>query len=125
MGKLRGALVQESVHAFLLVLRGKQAVEQAALEHHAVGQRAFEGAVRRDSLAAITVICEKPLMVRAAPKASSISLSSGTTRLTRPARSASVGVHHAGGQAHVHGLGLAHGTRQALRAAGTGDDAAA
>jgi hypothetical protein len=31
-----------------------------------------------------------------------------------------VGVQHARGQAHVHRLGLADGTRQALRAAGAG-----
>jgi hypothetical protein len=33
------------------------------------------------------------------------------------------GVHHPGGQHQVHRLGLADGTRQALRAAGPGDDA--
>ena len=33
------------------------------------------------------------------------------------------GVHHAAGQRHVHGLGLADGARQALRAAGAGNDA--
>ncbi|MCY1378953.1 hypothetical protein D9M69_666270 [compost metagenome] len=41
-------------------------------------------------MAAITLGSEKPQMMSAAPRASSISLSSGTTRLTRPARSASV-----------------------------------
>lgn len=34
----RLALVHESVHAFLLIFRGEQRVEQAALEHHAVVQ---------------------------------------------------------------------------------------
>src|SRR5256885_4098546 len=42
-----GTLVDEGVHAFLLVLRGEQRVEQAALEHDAVGQRALEGTVHR------------------------------------------------------------------------------
>ncbi|KAG0762508.1 hypothetical protein G6F22_018622 [Rhizopus arrhizus] len=33
------------------------------------------------------------------------------------------GAHHAGGQRQVHGLGLAHGARQTLRAAGARDHA--
>ena len=43
----RSALVDEGVHAFLLVLGGEEGVEHAALEHHAVGQAALEGAVHR------------------------------------------------------------------------------
>ena len=43
--ELRCPFVQKGVHAFFLVGSGKQAVEQAALKHHAVGQAAFEGAV--------------------------------------------------------------------------------
>jgi hypothetical protein len=66
VGKVRRALVQESVHAFLLVLGGKQGMEQAALEHQAVGELAFKARFTA-SLAAITVICEKPLMMMAAP----------------------------------------------------------
>ena len=42
MLELRLALVHEGVHAFLLVLRGEQRVEQAPLEHHAVRQAALE-----------------------------------------------------------------------------------
>ncbi|MNT42282.1 hypothetical protein D3C72_1786990 [compost metagenome] len=43
-----------------------------------------------DSLAAITAICENPATMMAAPSASSMSLSKDTTRLTSPARSASI-----------------------------------
>ena len=43
--EIRGAFVDERIHAFFLIGRGKQRVEQAALEHHAVGQAAFKGAI--------------------------------------------------------------------------------
>ena len=41
--KIGFAFAQEGVHAFFLVLRGKQCVEQAALKHHAIGQRLGQG----------------------------------------------------------------------------------
>ncbi len=44
-------------------------------------------------------------------------------RATRPARSASCGVHHAAGQDQVHRLRLADRVRQPLRAADAGNDA--
>ena len=47
--------------------------------------RTQNGAVER----AMVAIWEKPQICSAAPSTSSINLSSGTTRLTRPARSAS------------------------------------
>ena len=70
VGKNCRTFVDEGVHAFLLVLGGEQRMEQAALEHDAIAQARLT-----DSLAAMTAICEKPQMVMAAPRASSIILS--------------------------------------------------
>src|SRR5574343_103301 len=45
--KVGGAFVHKSVHAFFLVLGGKQCVEQTALKHHAIVEAALKGAVDR------------------------------------------------------------------------------
>ena len=121
--EVRAALVEEGVHAFLLVVGGEQRVEQPPLEHHAVGQRRFEGAV--DALLGHR-------HARAAHRADGCG---GAERLVEQL----VGGHHARHQArrarprrrpscgavsdHVHRLALAHRARQPLRAAGAGDDA--
>ena len=62
-------------------------------------------------------------MIAAASIASSINRAAGTTRETRPERSASCNVHEPTGQAHVHRLGFANGAGQALRAPNRRHDA--
>ena len=47
IAELRRPLRDEGRHAFLLILRGEQRVEDAALEQHALGERGLEGAVDR------------------------------------------------------------------------------
>ncbi len=74
------------------------------------------------SFAAITDGSDIAAMVSATLSASSIRIANGTTRATRPERSASVCVHHAAGQDHVHGLGLADRMRETLRATDARND---
>ena len=61
-------------------------------------------------------------MSRATRFASSSQASLATTRATRPAASASRAREPAAAQDHVHRRRLAHGSREALRPAGAGDD---
>ena len=62
-------------------------------------------------------------MVSAVFMASARRSASGTTRATRPGALGLLGAHHAAGQAHLHGLGLADEPGQALGAAHARHDA--
>jgi hypothetical protein len=66
---------------------------------------------------------EKPAMVSAAPERLLQQLVGGHDARDQPGAFGFGGIHQAGSQAEVHRLGLAHGARQALRAAGAGQDA--
>ena len=112
-----------SMPSFLSSVR-EQRVEQAPLEQRCRRTSGdFEGAVDRflGHHHARPAEGADRLPRRRAP--SSSSSAAGTTRETRPARSASAASIMRAGQHHVHRLGLADRARQALRAAGAGDDA--
>ena len=87
--ELRRPLLDERRHAFLLVLGREQRVEHAPLEAHALGERRLERAVDRSPSPHSTDGSDMPAMVSATFIASSIRLAAGTTRATRPERSAS------------------------------------
>jgi hypothetical protein len=122
VGELGGAFFHKRGHAFFLVVGGKQCVEQAALKHDAVGQAAFKRFVdrlfgghdgdareaRNGERGAQGFVHEFVEWHHAAHQAGALGFG---------------GVHHAGGEGQVHGFGFAHGARQALGAARTGDDA--
>ena len=72
----------------------EERMEDHALEAQTLGERRLEGAVDR-LLGHHHTRQRKPRSSSAAPRASSISLSAGTTRDTSPARSASARIHHA------------------------------
>ena len=73
------------------------------------------------SFATITEGADFSAIFSATSRASSSKSSAATTRLTTTF--GFFGVHHAPGQAHFHGFGLAGSARQALRAAGARNNA--
>jgi hypothetical protein len=75
------------------------------------------------SLVIMAIGSDMPAMVSAVFSASASRSAAGTTRETRPRALGLLGVHHAAGQAHLHGLGLADHAGEALRAAGARHDA--
>src|SRR5574343_98030 len=115
----RFALLDKGRHAFLLILDRESSVEDAALEEQALVEAGLEGAIDR-------LLDHHHHRQRVA--------SNGLRRLQgfieqllgRDDAGDQTGflgferIHPAGGQAHVHRLGLANGARQALRAAGPG-----
>jgi hypothetical protein len=108
-----GCASRRGRHAFLLVLEGEQAVEQSPLQGHAGGQGGLVGRLdqllvhhhrqRRmtGDLAGGFQGGFQQLVDRNDPRHQTGALGLG-------------GVHHAAGQDHVHGLGLADETGQAL-----------
>ena len=84
----RLALLDERRHAFGAVFQRKGRVEQIALDTHAFRQRVSNARLMA-SLAMAAAGRDIEAIFSAAASASSINLSAGTTRLTRPERSAS------------------------------------
>mmetsp|Transcript_1261 Transcript_1261/g.3657 ORF Transcript_1261/g.3657 Transcript_1261/m.3657 type:complete len:404 (+) Transcript_1261:1128-2339(+) len=120
--EVRRPLGQEGLHALTLVVAAEQRVEVAALHRDTVGQRHLVGQVHqlldqghRRSAEAVDRLGRGQGLVQQLVGRHDARHQAGALGLG--------GAHHAGRQQQVHGLALAHRTRQALGAAGARHDA--